>query len=238
MLFEKEVGFNMTDMLPPEVLDMLAQIDGPTLSNAIEAFKVRDDTDGFASLEIRCQFPDLKPMVGYAVTCIADSTSPATPRKTRLLDLMDAVHAAPTPCVVVIQHLGPDRLRSCMSGDVLSTSFQRLGAVGVVTDGGFRDLSGVRKRAPGFQIFAAGKVVSHGTYTVLDINMTVCIGGLVIQPGDVLHGDENGLLKVPIAVAERAVQQSKTVWEKEQALIDYIHSESFTLEGLKQRLSH
>lgn len=228
----------MTNLLPPAVLDALIQIDGPTLANAIEAFNVRDRTEGFASLDVRCQLPELKPMVGYAVTCTSDSTTPAASRKNRLLDLLDAIHAAPKPCIVVMQHIGPDRSRSCMLGDVLSTSFQKLGAVGAVTDGGFRDLTGIRKRAPGFQVFAAGMVVSHGTHTIIDINPTVCVGGLMIEPGDLLHGDENGLLKVPISVAEPVLQRVRAVWDKEQALIDFVHGDSFTLEELKHQLSH
>ncbi|MCC7447900.1 MAG: RraA family protein [Anaerolineae bacterium] len=228
----------MTHLLPSAVLDALIQIDGPTLANAIEAFNVRDRTEGFASLDVRCQIPELKPMVGYAITCTTDSTTPANPRQSRQLELLDAIVAAPKPCVVVMQHIGPDRLRSCMLGDVLSASFQKLGAVGAVTDGGFRDLRGIRKRAPGFQVFAAGMVVSHGTHTIIDINTTVCVGGLMIEPGDLLHGDENGLLKVPFRVAEQVIQQVKTVWEKEQTLIDFVQGDAFTLEGLKHRLSH
>ena len=67
-------------MLSPKQIEALGRIDSPTVSNAIEAFGVRDPTDGYASLELRCLFPDLGPMVGYAVTCTADSTTPGGPR--------------------------------------------------------------------------------------------------------------------------------------------------------------
>src|SRR5262245_30868868 len=142
----------MAHTLPHAVLHELTQIDGPTLSNAIEAFKVRDNTSGFASLDLRCQFADLKPMVGYAVTCISDSTSPGTAKTTRLFDLFDIINAAPKPAVIVMQATGPDRSRSCLVGDVLCSIFQKLGAVGVVTDGGFRDQTGIHQRSPGFQV--------------------------------------------------------------------------------------
>jgi regulator of RNase E activity RraA len=228
----------MTHILPHAVLQELTQIDGPTLANAIEAFKVRDNTNGFASRELRCQFADLKPMVGYAVTCIADSTSPGTARTTRLFDLFDAVNTAPKPVVVVMQAIGPDRSRSCLVGDVLCSIFQKLGAVGVVTDGGFRDLTGIHQRSPGFQVFSPGMVVSHGNSTILDINVTVSVSGLVIQPGDLLHGDLNGVVTVPLSIAERVLEQVKTVWAQEQKLIEYIHSAEFTLDGLKRRMTH
>ena len=73
------IGEDSSDMskatLSAEVMEALGRIDSPTVANAIEHFKVRDRVAGFASLEARCQFPDLAPMVGYAVTCIADSTA-------------------------------------------------------------------------------------------------------------------------------------------------------------------
>ena len=66
----------MTDLLRPELLELLRQIDTPTLSNAIEGFKVRDRTEGYLGSEIRCLFPDLGTMLGYAFTLEADSTTP------------------------------------------------------------------------------------------------------------------------------------------------------------------
>ena len=58
----------MAKTLSPELLETLRQIDTPTLANAIEAFKVRDRTEGYVGGDIRCLFPELGPMVGYAVT--------------------------------------------------------------------------------------------------------------------------------------------------------------------------
>ena len=74
----------MSSPVSAEVLDRLAGFDSPTISNAIEAFEVRDRTEGYASMELRCQFPDLPPMVGYAVTCTADSTTPGSKRTSKL----------------------------------------------------------------------------------------------------------------------------------------------------------
>ncbi|HMN28364.1 MAG TPA: hypothetical protein PKE45_09445 [Caldilineaceae bacterium] len=54
-------------MLPKDLLQQLSQLDGPSLANAIEAFQVRDRTNGFAGLELHCQFAELAPMVGYAL---------------------------------------------------------------------------------------------------------------------------------------------------------------------------
>ncbi len=54
----------------------LRKCSSPTLSNAIERFGVRPKNQGFMSPEIRCIFPDLAPLVGYAVTCTVAADQP------------------------------------------------------------------------------------------------------------------------------------------------------------------
>jgi regulator of RNase E activity RraA len=223
--------------LAPHHLEALGRIDSPTVANAIEAFEVRDPTEGYASLELRCLFPDLPPVVGYAVTCTADSVSPDAPagRPSQSLAFYRAIALAPKPCIVVMQDLGPDRLRSCHAGDVMSTLFQQLGAVAVVTDGGVRDLAGVRQRAPGFQMFAAGVVVAHGVPTIVEVGVTVSICGLTVRPGDLLHGDANGLVSVPLSIADRVAGQAEKVWQAEREEIEFVKSAGFTFEALAAR---
>src|SRR5438105_6168918 len=98
-----------------QTLNQLRSCDSPTISNAIESFGVRPMIDGFASMELACHFPDLPPMVGYAVTCIADSTSAKPSGPDRLKELFEAVAASAKPSIVVLQHAGPDRQRSCFA---------------------------------------------------------------------------------------------------------------------------
>lgn len=219
-------------------LEALGQIDSPTISNAIEAFEVRDPTCGYASMDLRCLFPQLSPMVGYALTVTADSTSPLPKRKSVEIELFRAVEAAPKPVVVVMKDVGPDRLRSCHAGDNLASIFQKLGAVGMVTDGGIRDADGIERRAPGFQVFASGLVASHGVPTFLELGPTVSVCGLTIRPGDLLHGDRNGLVAVPEDWVERVIRQARAIQQKEQRLMDFIRGDEFSIEGLIQILYH
>ena len=221
-----------------KMIELLRGIDSPTISNAIEKFKVRKQTEGYASSELSCRFPDLPPMVGYAVTCVVDTTSPEPTGPNRLADLFDAVAASPKPAVVVMQQQGPDRPRSCMVGDMVCSSLRKLGVAGLVTDGGIRDVRGIRNRAPGFQVFAGGLVVSHGLPVYLDVNVSVTVCGLAVRPGDLLHGDESGLLSVPLNIVEAVVEQARAVLKKESELIDFLNSDSFSLDELKYRITH
>jgi regulator of RNase E activity RraA len=225
----------MPDLLSAEQLALLKRFDSPTVANAIEHFGVRDDTDGYASLELRCMFPDLPPVVGYAVTCTARSTAPGKNHPNQQAAFYRAVAAAPKPCIVVMQDAGPDRRRSCHVGDVMSTTFQRFGAVAVVTDGGLRDLAGVRERAPGFQMFGAGLVVAHGIPNIVEVGVVVNICGLTIRPGDLLHGDGNGLVSVPLSIADQVAAQAEAVWAKERAEIEFVQSTNFSIEAMAAR---
>ncbi len=69
----------MVARLSYEQLSALRRIDSPTISNAIETFKVRPRVAGYVGYDIRCIFPELPPTVGYAVTCTVDSTIRGTP---------------------------------------------------------------------------------------------------------------------------------------------------------------
>ena len=225
--------------LTSEQLEALRQIDSPTVSNAIERFRVRPRLDGFAGWELRCAFPELGSMVGYAVTCTADSTTEGRKDDRGLLRLWAAVEAAPKPAVVVIKDIGSDRTRSCHMGEVMATTAKALGAVGCVSDGGLRDVAEVR--ALGFQYFCPGFVVSHGNPIICDIGPPVTLAGMAIEPGSLLHGDMNGILLVPHALAADVAAEAARVRAAEREVLDFVRSPGLTVERLRrfqERFTH
>jgi 4-hydroxy-4-methyl-2-oxoglutarate aldolase len=218
--------------LTPEQLEALRQIDSPTVSNAIERLGVRPRLAGFAGWELRCAFPELGTLIGYAVTCTADSTTESRKAERGLLRLWEAVENAPKPSVIVIQDVGPERRRSCHMGEVMATTAKALGAAGCVSDGGLRDVAEVR--ALGFHYFCPGFVVSHGNPVILDINLPVTLEGLPVRPGDLLHGDANGILVVPESVADRVVEEARRVRDDEREVLEFVRRPGLTLEQLRQ----
>jgi 4-hydroxy-4-methyl-2-oxoglutarate aldolase len=219
--------------LTKEQFDALRAIDSPTVANAIERFEIRPRTEGYAGYDLRCQFPSLGTMMGYAITCTADSTTEGRSNPRGLLPLWEALEAAPKPAVLVIKDIG-DRRRGCHMGEIMATMAKTLGAVGCVSDGGLRDVREVEALG-GFQYFCPGFVVSHGSAVVIDINVPVEISGMTINPGDLLHGDVNGLLVVPDSVADRVIDEVAKVREAEKAMLDLIRSPGFSVEKLRQR---
>ena len=57
-----------------------------------------------------------------------------------------------------------------------------------------------------FHYFARGAVVSHASFRIVRVGAPVQVGGLAIQPGDLLHGDENGLLKIPQTACDKLLE--------------------------------
>lgn len=226
--------------LTPEQLAALQEIDSPTISNAIERFKIRPRLEGFAGWELRCMFPERGSTVGYAVTCTADSTTEGRADERGLLRLWAAIEAAPKPVVLVIKDIGPERGRSCHMGEVMATTAKALGAVACISDGGLRDVAEVRALG-GFQYFCPGLVVSHGNPIICEVNVPVTLDGMVVAPEDLLHGDANGVLVVPDAVADRVVDEAMRVRREEKEVLDFVRAPGLTVEKLRafqQRFKH
>lgn len=225
----------MNKILNDEQIEALRKFDSPTTINAVEKLCSRPPTEGYASRELRCIYPEIPPMVGYAVTATATCSQAEDVPYTNLHDVLRAIDAMPGPAVLVVKDLSSDRLHSCHAGDLLASACQRLGAVGLVTDGGVRDIEPVRDRVPGFQMFSKGIVTGHGVPRFVEVGMKVSICGLTIKPGDLLHGDLNGLLSIPLDVAEQVVEQAEKIKQYEIDRIAYIKSPEFTLDDYIQK---
>lgn len=218
--------------LSAEQLEALRLIDSPTISNAIETFNVRSLVQGYAGWELRCAFPEIGTMMGYAVTCTGDTTTASRTGDRGLMRLWEALEAAPKPAVIVIKDIGDDRSRSCHMGEVMATTAKALGAVGCVSDGGLRDVTEVRALG-GFQYFCPGFVVSHGYPLICDVNLPVTVAGLHLHPGDLLHGDVNGLLTIPPEIAVRVAAEAERIRRAERDVLDFVRQPGLTVERLR-----
>ncbi|HWT78551.1 MAG TPA: RraA family protein, partial [Candidatus Methylomirabilis sp.] len=119
----------MATQLTAGQLEELRSVDSPTVANAIEVFKVRDDTEGYMGMDIPCLTPEFGVMVGYAVTITADSTTPGRARSRQgHIKVYDALVASPKPAVLVVQDVGTKRTHACFLGDVIATLSRRLSA--------------------------------------------------------------------------------------------------------------
>ena len=216
--------------LNPEELAALRRYDAPTIANGIETFDVRPWTEGFMTPSIRCVFPEIGVMAGYAVTGKIRAAQKGTGSYSRH-GWWDAILAVPHPRVIVLEDLD-DPPVGAFWGEVQSNIHKALGCIGAVTNGGVRDLTEVR--AAGFHYFAASIMVSHAYVHLLEFGGTVTVGGVTVKTGDLIHADQHGVQIVPPETARELPAACEKIIEKERKVIAFSQSEAFSLDGLKK----
>ena len=110
-------------------------------------------------------------------------------------------------------------------GDVKAIHLKMQEAEGMVTDGAIRDLDAVRTY--GFKIFAAGRTATaaQGVMTEYDENVDIQCGGVLVRPGDILVGDDDGVVVVPKHAAETIIAFAEEYEEVEAHILDKVQSE-------------
>jgi len=119
------------------------------------------------------------------------------------------------PGDVLVVDAGGD-LSNAVLGGIMTAGAQMLGLAGVVVDGAIRDLAEIRERT--FPVYARG--VNHrGPYKngPGEINVPVSIGGMIVQPGDIIVGDQDGLLAFPASEAAAIIDKALAQQAKEEA---------------------
>ena len=109
-----------------EVLDKLAEFDSPTICNVIELFEVRPRNTGYMDGRIKSNFPDFKPMVGYASTaCFRSDAPPAGGDAYGSLQAQLAqFEELPGPAVVVFEDIDDPQF-TAEYGKVIGTTKQQ-----------------------------------------------------------------------------------------------------------------
>ena len=201
------------------------------ISNAIETFDVRPRNEGFM-LGIRCIFPDLSPIVGYACTATMLADLPAIEKDRNAIQAhWDNILRTPEPRIAVIHDLDQPRCIGSLWGEVNANMHRALGCLGVVTDGGVRDLDEVHEL--GFHFFAADVIPSHAYVHIVDSGNPVKVGGLLVNNGDLIHADKHGVVVIPHEVAREVPAACQKVEDRERRVINFCKSPDFDAEALK-----
>ncbi len=224
--------------LPAETLHQLRQIDTCTVSNVIEQFQVRTRNEGFVNGSVRCLFPVLPPVAGYAATArIRTSSTPIAGRwYYERLDWWSYVLTIPAPRFIVAEDVDNTPGLGALFGEVHANICKALDCTAYMTNGAVRDLAGVEAAA--IQAFAGNVAVSHAYAHIVEFGEPVKIGGLQIKPGDLLHGDRHGVLCVPLQIAGEIPRVAAQMLRSERDLIEFCRSREFSFEKLSQKIQH
>jgi 4-hydroxy-4-methyl-2-oxoglutarate aldolase len=217
-----------TPMLTAEQLEALKRYNTPTIANAIEVFNLRGRHLGFLPHQIRCLFPDLGPIVGYAVTSVTRADPPSAKGPDLNADYLRYVAAQPGPKIAVGQDLDNPPGLGAQFGEVNTTIHKKLGCIGHITDGCPRDLDEVH--AMGFQLFGLNPCVSHAYVRLVDFGKPVKLAGVEVMPGELIHADKHGVCLIPMDCAHKLLDACAEVEALERPLLEHCRSDAFDLE--------
>ncbi|MVW70434.1 RraA family protein [Bordetella sp. 15P40C-2] len=121
------------------------------------------------------------------------------------------------PGHVLVVDAGGDVNNACV-GELMKLYLQQRGCAGLIVNGAIRDVAAFENDT--FPCYARGHV-HRGPYKdgPGEVNVPVTIGGQVIQPGDVIVGDEDGLVSFPVAQAESLIEKARAHAAKEERIM-------------------
>jgi len=195
----------MTELSEQELMENLREFDTPSITNIVATYPKNPLCLGlyepwrqnwYTDQSVRCIYPELGRLVGYAVTVVYSLPDPNFNRLT-MRDLVEALGKSKRPSIVVIKQDFPPEIlpKVGLCGGQMTTMFKACGAVGVITNGPSRDIDEIRPLK--FQYIMSGVTPGHGNMAIHAINVPVSVAGMDVAPGEIIHMDENGACKFP-----------------------------------------
>lgn len=218
-------------------LQRLRKLDTCTVSNAIERLNGRVRNEGSISgSAIHCIFPELPPMLGYAVVGRMRSSNQPVRGRTfhENIAWWRYMETIPKPRVMIVEDADETPGAGALVGEMHVTIAMAMGCVGYVTNGSVRDLPGVQARR--FPLFAGSVSVTHMYAHISEHGKPVTIGGLTISAGDLIHGDRHGVHTIPLSIAAQIPAMAAMIQAEELDLRKFCDSPEFTVERLAKKL--
>jgi len=221
----------MSDMTELEILEELRQFDTPSITNVVATYPGNPLCLGlynpwtenwYTDTSVRCMYPELGALVGYAVTCVYGLPDPTYNRLT-LMDVIDALDASPKPTILVLQQKFPPEIagKVGLAGGNMVSAFKALGCLGMISNGPSRDIDEVRPLQ--FQYVLSGITPGHGAMAVQAVNVPVSVAGMDVAPGEVIHMDENGACKFPASKLQAVLTNVRALRDEEEARMGSLH---------------
>jgi 4-hydroxy-4-methyl-2-oxoglutarate aldolase len=186
-------------MMAGDVIERLLKIEVSALCDADKGLPVVDPA-------IRAIVPDVR-MAGPALTVLAQDDH---------LPVFSALDAAEPGDVLVVINGGGAR---AVVGELFATEAKRRGLAGIVVDGLCRDVAGLRRL--GLPFFARGTVPASGsTVSRAALRQRVRCGGVDVAPGDIVFGDDDGLVIASPDRIAAALDGGEAIARAERAMLE------------------
>jgi 4-hydroxy-4-methyl-2-oxoglutarate aldolase len=216
----------MSQTVSADMMTRFRALSSALVSDALDGCGYRDQVlkPGLMPLD-----PSAGPVVGVAVPVLAEPTTrrPLEPYA-KLFRVLETI--GPGQVVVATTQGSQD----AFWGELLSLRAQYRGAVGAVIDGMVRDRAKVR--ALGFPVIAAGSrpTDSNGRIEVVDYGHPVLIRGVRVEPGDIVVGDEDGIVVVPLRIAQQVLADAEAKQAAEASVRDALRAGESVVEVFRR----
>lgn len=178
------------------LLHILRDFETSLLANTIGYLDATPPDQWYLGGTIRSVTPSVAPTVGVAITCTLDSSTPGTSADMALFwEQLEQMRVSALPTVWVVQCVGSRPDHECVIGEGMAKLLTSVGCGAVVTDGGVRDIRGLLT-VP-LAAYCRGPVIHHGPLRFALSPGGVDVGGVRIKDGEILHGDAEGVIKIP-----------------------------------------
>ena len=206
-----------------ELMEELKQFDTPTITNVVATYPNDKENclglyhpwqgEWYTDQTLKCMYPELGRVVGYAVTCVYGLPDPDYKRHANIADVVEAINESPKPVILAVKQNFPEHIKKIngLLGGNMMTAFKAAGCVGVLT----------------------GVTPGHGAFALQATNVPVNICGMGVQPLEIIHMDENGAVKFPREYLEEVVIRAKRVVAKEAKMQDALRRTGGDLEKIK-----
>jgi len=131
-----------------------------------------------------------------------------------------AVEEIPPGAVLVMDCRGDVSVAS--AGSILATRMQVRGAAGIVTDGGLRDASGIAQLDMPAWCAGASAPTNLIRHHALDLNAPIGCGGVPVYPGDIMVGDDDGVVCIPAHLAEEVARDALEMERFEDFVLEQV----------------
>jgi 4-hydroxy-4-methyl-2-oxoglutarate aldolase len=196
------------------------KLSSTNVSDALDALGIHGSTCGIRPMAERWT-----KIVGPAVT-MRMTDAGETKQKTHLG--MNAISAAEKGDVIVIDNGG--RMDTSCWGGILANAAKVKGISGTVIDGCCRDLNDCMDAD--YIVYARGTVVCTARGRVMEesTNQMIQFGGVQVRPGDIVMGDNSGVVIIPQEHMEAVLLKAEELWQKEEDMVAEIRSGADILE--------
>ena len=141
-------------MLNPKIFNELKKYDTPSITNVVATYPDHPLCLGlynpwtenwYTNQSLRCMYPELGPLVGYAVTCVYGMPDTNFSRLT-FMDVIDALDDSPRPTILALEQKYPPEIANKVGlvGGNMTTAMKSLNCLGVVSNGPSRDIDEIR----------------------------------------------------------------------------------------------